>query len=471
MLARLLTLLLGVMTPVFARDLYVDPVSGDDRADGLAERVSGTSGPLKAISQAIKRADPGDTIHLQPVVYRDYAGFHGKRGEPGRPITLDGHGATLEGSEPLDPAQWRETAPGLFSCTNLLRNDDAIMGRWFFLWDGKMNHMGRTSKGPSAPLKKAAELQPGEWTFVIEPSRTNPPSRAFFGAFHVKLPRGQKLADANIRAPLRSAGVQFSGTNAHLVIRNLTATHVYNDGFNIHGHCEDVRFENVAAIECGDDGISAHETAQYHVDGFTSIGNSTGICDTGDSLTSYNNVFIRDCLGHDLYFLDTGCYSVSNAIVLSSASRTLVVTGREQTNRPCSLTLDNVFIRRETGSNEVRVTRNSVLSARHVTFFNLNFQATGGEVHLENCVVGGQTPPDLILWKDAKWTARTNLYDLHQIRRDQTFYTAQTFAEFQRITGQDVGSRWRKLVVEANAPRGLPVGVGANLTALRKLVR
>jgi len=68
------------------------------------------------ISPAIKLAQPGDTIHLEPgKVHRGYAGFHGKKGEPGKPITLDGHGATLEGSDPFDPAQWREIAPGLFA--------------------------------------------------------------------------------------------------------------------------------------------------------------------------------------------------------------------------------------------------------------------------------------------------------------------------------------------------------------------
>ena len=65
---------------------------------------------VKTIHEAIKVAQPGDTIHLQPIVYRDYAGFYGKKGAPGKPITLDGHGATLEGSDPIDPAQWKEVS-------------------------------------------------------------------------------------------------------------------------------------------------------------------------------------------------------------------------------------------------------------------------------------------------------------------------------------------------------------------------
>ncbi|MCX6848028.1 MAG: hypothetical protein NTY98_03825 [Verrucomicrobia bacterium] len=246
---------------------------------------------VPTIAHAIKAALPGDVIHLEPKVYRDYAGFYNKKGEPGKPITLDGHGATLEGSDPLDPTQWTEVSPGLFSNANLIaRNDDAIIGRWFFLWNGQMQHMGRTSKGRSAPLKKTEELQPGEWTFVKDPSREKPPSKQVYGTFYLKLPAGQKLADANIFAPMRSAGVQFSGDNAHLIIRNLTATHPYNDGFNIHGDCREVVFENI---------------------------------------------------GFDLFFLDEGRYTLTNALVISSAQNPLSITGR--TTGDCRMQMKNVF--------------------------------------------------------------------------------------------------------------------------------
>lgn len=458
--ALVLALLLVLVPSADARDIHVDPHTGDDAS---------ASGPFKSIPRAIKFAQPGDTIHLKPIVYRDYAGFYGKRGEPGKPIILDGHGATLEGSDPLDPDQWRETEPGLFHCDELLpRLDDAIIGRWFFLWNGEMKHMGRASKGASAKLKAPKELQHGEWTFVKDPERSPTKPGQIFGAFHLKLPPGQSLADANIFVPTRSAGVQFSGSrpnhNAHLVIRNLTATHPYNDGFNIHGHCEDVVFENIRAIECGDDGISAHETAQYRVDGFVSIGNSTGICDTGESQTSYNNVFIRDCLAFDLYFLDKGRYSVSNAVILSSSRRALHLTGRDFVDRPCSLRLDNVYIRRITDANEVRISKNSTLDARRVTLLGLNFQATGGDVRLHDSIIAGvpaaddfrptyeyiaaraksrgPLSPEILLWKDAEWTADNNRYDPRSLRVDKTFYTEKTFAEFQKRTGQDARSRW-----------------------------
>lgn len=478
----MLALLLVVLSapPSLARDIHVDPQAGDD---------SSPSGPVATIRQAIRMAQPGDTIHLRPIVYREYAGFYGVRGEPGKPITLDGHGATLEGSDPLKPEQWQAAGIDLYRCDDLLPYlDDAVIQRWFLLWDGKIQHMGRTSKGPSAPLKKPEELQPGEWTFVKDSGKQLPRPQQISGAFYVKLPPGQKLADANIFVPTRSAGVQFSSTgpnhNAHLVIRNLTATHPYNDGFNIHGHCEDVLFENIRAIECGDDGISAHETAQYCVDGFVSIGNSTGICDTGASETSYDRVFIRDCLAFDLYFLDTGRYSVRNAVVLSSAARTLYLTGREDTERPCSLVLDNVYIRRMTNTNEVRVSKGSILDASRLTLLGLNFQATGGEVKLHESVVAGVSTvgelPDtydyitttashgtlmseILLWRDVQSAADRNWYGVRSLRLDQTTYTAQNFTEYQTQTGQDADSRW-------DASGASDAKIGARLSELEMLV-
>lgn len=368
-------------------NLHVDPTDGNDAHDGR-------SAPVRTIGRAIKLARPGDTIHLRPMVYHDYAGFYGKQGLPGRPITLDGHGSTLEGSDPLDPAKWKEVSPGLFAHDELLppRNlDDAVLVRWFFLWDGKMNHMGRTSKGTKAPLKELDDLKPGEWTFVRDPAREQPGAANRRGTFYVRLPPGQKLADAKIAAPMRSAGVQMSGDNAHLVIKNLTCTHAYNDGFNIHGDCRDVAFENIRAVECGDDGISAHESAEYHVDGFISLGNSTGITDTGTATTSYKRVFIAECRAYDLYFLNNGRYKVDDAVVLSSSEHPLVVSVRA--GEHCELRLQNVFVRRLGTPEPARIEKHCTFYANRLTLEHLEV-VTRGDTTLDNCLINGRPHPE-----------------------------------------------------------------------------
>ncbi len=349
---------------------------------------------VKTIREAIKLAQPGDTIHLQPIVYHDTAIFQNKRGEPGKPITFDGHGATLEGADLLDSAKWKEVSPGLFANDELLPpgnlNEAAIM-RWFFLWNGKMNHMGRTSKGIKAPFKKVDDLKSGEWTFVRDTARQKPGSHQICGTFFLRLPPGQKLAEANIAAPMRLNGVQLGGDNAHLVIKNLTATHSHNDGFNIHGDCRDVLFENIRAIECGDDGISAHESAEYRVDGLVSIGNSTGITDILFARTSYNHVFIADCLAYDLYFLNSGRYQVENAVVLSSSEHPLTVQADK--GEHAELTLDNVFILRAGKPESALVQKNTKLNATRVTLENVPVNNLG-EVKYENCLINGQPMPE-----------------------------------------------------------------------------
>ncbi|MCX6898628.1 MAG: HEAT repeat domain-containing protein [Verrucomicrobia bacterium] len=460
--------------PVFSRELRVDPAKGNDAS---------AAGPFKTITRAIAIAGPGDTIHLMPGHYKESAAFLNKSGEPGHPITLDGHGATLDGAEPLKPADWEMVSPGLYRNRNLLPVNGANLGRWFFVFDGKMNHMGRTSKGPSAPLKKAEELAPGEWTYVpdapiVRKSEGGRPwdARQLKGAFYIKIDPAKALADYHIEAPLRSNGVSLSGRCEHLVIRNVTSTHVHNDGFNIHGYTRDILFENVKAVDCGDDGVSAHDDCQIRVNVLVSSGNSTGICDVGDSVSHYNRVFIKDCLGFDLYFLDTNEHSVSNSVVMSSAARTLLVTGRPNTNKVCTLRLDNVLVHRMAGTNEVRVTAGAVLDARRVTLCNLNFLVTGGAVTLRDSVVAGAAQPEISIWKDVRWQADRNLYDARFIRLDQTFYSPKTFSDYQRVTGQDKASRWLK--VEFKEPFdgqvAKPVvgkGMGTNVSRLPSEMR
>ncbi len=443
--------------------LQVDPRTGDDSQDGITR-------PVKTIARAIRLSQPGDTIHLQAIVYRDGAAFYNKSGEAGKPITLDGHGATLDGCDPLDPKGWVEAEPGMFRNDDLMPLTDAIIDRWFFFMDGKLNRMHRCSKGPSEPLRSPEALKPGEWTFVKDAERTKAARTGYIhGSFWLRLIPGQSLAEAKIEVPLRMAGVSMHGKCAHLVVKNLTATRPYNDGFNL-SDCRGVTFENIRAIDCADDGISAHGECRYRVDGFTSIGNATGICDTGHSETTYRRVVIRDCIGIDLFFLDTGTYSVNDSVVISSAAKAVYLQGRDKPSEPCRLTLDNVLIRRERTENEVRVSTNCVLTARRVSFLNLDLQATGGDIEFDHCVFGGtvatKTPrkPRIHLWKDAKWHGVGDWYDLESVRVGQSTFAPKTFSDFQALTGSDVGSRWEVLTTS-------PSDTGADDDALKTLLR
>ena len=106
-----LLLLVGFARAAMARDLFVDPVAGDDRASGLAREVTGKDGPVKTIARGVRLAGAGNVVHLAKAVYRESIVLHDKVGEPGRPIIVDGHDSTLEGSDPLRIDEWREVSP------------------------------------------------------------------------------------------------------------------------------------------------------------------------------------------------------------------------------------------------------------------------------------------------------------------------------------------------------------------------
>lgn len=439
-------LLLVLALPALGRDLHVDPAQGNDARDGV-------EAPVKTIARGIRLAQPGDTVHLAPGRYLESADLSRKHGEPDRPIVLDGHGAVLDGSEAVRASEWEPLGGDLYRKVKLIpRMDPAILGRWFFLWDGKMNHMGRTSKGRSAALKKSADLQAGEWTYVQEED-----------AFYLRLAPGQNLDAAKIRYPLRSSGVIESGTS-HLVVRNITATHVYNDGYNIHGSERACGFENIAAIECGDDGFSAHEDAECRIDGFVSIGNSTGLCDTVSSVTHYRNVFIKDCLGFDVFFIGDSPHSIENALIESSAQRPLAID--QHIDRPqngvSDVVLKNVLIRRVgEGSPEIRVGKNGRLTAERCTFLGLNMNvAAGGEVLLVHSLVAGEPKPQVVIAKDGRWRGNGNFFGLQFLRLAQTEFTAATFGEFPN----ESGSHW-------GMASEVPADVGVDSEALKSIRR
>lgn len=366
-----------------ADDLQVDGQAGDDEANGV-------DSPVKTIAAAIRLAKPGDTIHLQPeAVYRDWAPFYDVAGEPDRPITLAGHGATLDGCDPLDPKGWIDLGEGLFRHDDLLPLTDAIVDRWFFVQAGVLNRMSRCSKGPSQPLKEPGSLSAGEWTFVKDAERSAAARPGYIhGSFFLRLAPGKSLADARIEIPYRPAGVLMHGACRHLIVRDLRSIRPYNDGFNL-SDCQDISFENIHAIDCGDDGISAHGACRYRVDGLSSIGNATGICDTGDSETTYRRVVIERCVGFDLFFLDTGRYSLSDSIVRSSAARPLYLQGRDKPAEPCRLTLDNVLIDRVIEGGEIRVNANCLLTANRCEFRGLEVRVVEGNTLFTRCRIDG----------------------------------------------------------------------------------
>jgi Right handed beta helix region/Protein of unknown function (DUF1565) len=421
-----------VTAPAPAKKLLVDPAKGNDANDGRKAAV-------KTIARGIALAGPGDTIHLAPGIYYESADFTNKHGLPGFPITLDGHGAVLDGSEPTTAATWKELLPGVYRRDHLYPDiEAAIVDRWFILSQGQMNRMDRCAKAPSQPLLNSEALLPGDWTYVKAED-----------AFYLVLKPGELLDQMGIRYPARGYGVLFKETGSWITVKNITTTHVYDDGFHISGRQRNLAFENITAIECGDDGFSAENDADCSVKGLVSIGNGTGIYNAGNSRTQFKNVFIKDCIGFDLYFIGRE-HVLENALVESSASRAVWLDGThlKESGEICTLQLKNVVLRRvEGGPQEIRIGSRSFLEVERCKFLGLNILLNhDGRVNLKHSLVQGiEEKPDILIAPTATWQGEGNRYDLESLRVNNTRFTASTFSEFQAFTKSETGSRWSEM--------------------------
>lgn len=310
MIMKRLVLLMVIFLPVTAgaEIFYVHAEKGRKGATGSAED------PLRSVREAVVRARPGDTILLVPGqgIIKESININNRSGAVESPITLDGGGNWLTGAETIDPTEWVEVKPGLYRNSILIPRlagaDPAarkpLMGRFFLIINGVSERMGRFSKGNGnkAPWRNPAELEPGQWTYDEKD-----------GSLYFRTTSGTPMADYHLEAPVRQNGLAIRGECNHWMIRNLNVTHVWNDGFNFHGKTKDIRLENVSAVECGDDGMSAHEQCEIAVDGFIARDNSTGICHINESVSHNTRIRLEGNHGVNLYLLGSGHHEFTSS--------------------------------------------------------------------------------------------------------------------------------------------------------------
>jgi sialate O-acetylesterase len=141
------------------------------------------------------------------------------------------------------------------------------------------------------------KLKPGEMGYAKD------------GSLYFRWPKGCKPGKAigadrgrfkPIILPAKNGVNGVSIACSNIIIRNLTVKYAGNDGFNIHGHRRGIRLENVRALSCADEGISAHETAEMEVIDSEIAWNgsiSGGVTDVNDAVTTYRNCIVHDNTG------------------------------------------------------------------------------------------------------------------------------------------------------------------------------
>tara|TARA_R100000027_G_scaffold37442_1_gene27541 strand:- start:20248 stop:21666 length:1419 start_codon:yes stop_codon:yes gene_type:complete len=451
-----------------SRDLYVDPSQGNDRADGLSSAVEAGSGPVATIRRAVQMAEPGDVIRIVEGIDRVYEQvlFAEKSGTKEEPIVFDGQGAIIDGSVPIVREEWELVSEGLYRSTVIPEKycygvNPAYVGRFFFVWEGEINRMGRSLKGPKEPYMSPEELSPGQWTYVEGEA-----------AFYLRIEPDITLEEAPVRVPKIVSGVQISGECHNLIIRNVTVTHVINDGFalttgsNKQSTVENIRFENIVAKECGDDGLSAHGDCEVYVDGFLSIANSTGYCSQGVSIN--RNVRMEEIHGVEIFPIG-GRHEFINTTVVGHAAQpvTVLASAPFETSE---LILENCLILAAPGRKPVdarmRIQKGGVLRADRLSTQGISIQVSG-LMELSNSVIAGGREVTLNILEGAEWEGSNNLYDIGLFLLEGTRFAPRDFSTFSTAAHEE-GSSVRPISAlgEASSQSELSLSVGADLSRL-----
>jgi len=412
----------------------------------------------------MKRVEAGQTVHMAKTAtaYCEPLEFVNKSGVAGKPIIVDGHGATISSAKPIEPDDWTKVGEDLYRNDKLLfserllrrekDNDSAVISRFFFLWNGKINFMGRASKGDFPPLPKPNELQPGQWTFVEEEL-----------AFYLKAHPDKTLGDERIEYPTFRNAVTITGKCEHIIIRNLTATHVVNDGVGLTGYSRDLLFDHFSAIECGDDGMSAHEDNEFTTQDFVAIGNSTGITHVSNSHSINRRAYFRHNNSHEIKLFGSGTHEFIDCVIIPKRQAIQVFNVAAE-NNPASmanpaydvgkegikLVLQNVWIRDDRPSVTQKDREFAVeiwwphrLVADRLTLSSVSlFGYQNASLTLTNSIIGGERKPKVSLDPQTSWTANHNFYNLSEIIAKGVHYPKSEFETYRNATGQDMNSTW-----------------------------
>ncbi len=256
-----------------AETIYVNNVTGDDRAVGAYEDSVGERGPVRSIRRALQLARVGDHVLLtatgQP--YREEVSLSGPRlhGTRTNPFILDGRGATLEGMISTAGVRWRPERQEIFSFAPRYKAHQQL----FF------DAQPAVRRDVSSPAE-LADLGDREWTLVN--------GRIYFRVEPNRLPQDYQLEYADL-----PTGVTLYQCR-HVRIQNLKIRGFQLDGINATDGVRDTRLINIESLDCGRSGVAVGGTSEVDLVRSKLAGNAVAeLIVAGESLVRINDCQIN----------------------------------------------------------------------------------------------------------------------------------------------------------------------------------
>ncbi len=244
-----------------------------------------------------------------------------------QPAIFDGHGMVIDLGIDVTDHAWKKEGDIWTSSGPLLDREPIGAGQvaGLFLDDlplvvprdlvaEKLNPQ-RKSHCYMAP----AALKPGEMGYAED------------GSLYFRWPTGTEPEKTRILMPPKAGTNCVSIACSYIIVRNVTAKHAANDGFNIHGKWVGIRLENIRAIANADEGISAHDDVQMEVDHAEVAWNGStagGVADVNRCTTNYRNCTVHDNLGA-AFFFDGKSHTVTDTLIYHQSKDFSISKGTE----------------------------------------------------------------------------------------------------------------------------------------------
>jgi hypothetical protein len=240
-----------------------------------------------------------------------------KGGTKEQPVIFDGQGMTIDLAIDVTEHGWTKA-------DSLWTSNGPLLGR-APLEAGQLAGLFVDEVPIAIPRDVAAEkLHPDRKQHCyFEPARLLPGQMGYAedGSIYFRWPEGKRPGLARVLLPPKAGTSCVTIACSHIIVRNITARHAANDGFNIHGRWTGIRLENVKAIANADEGISAHDDVEMEVVGAEIAWNGSaagGVADVNRCVTSYRNCTIHDNLGAAFYFSGKS-HTVTDTMIYNQA--------------------------------------------------------------------------------------------------------------------------------------------------------
>lgn len=277
-------------------------------------------GIFTATGSRVPAAEP--RVVTTPLVIRD-------GGTPDKPTVFDGQGMVIDLGIDVTDHPWTK-ADDLWTSAGPLLDRKPIAG-------GQLAGLFINEIPLSIPRDLAAEkLHPDRKGFCyLPPDKLRPGQMGYAadGSIYFRWPAGKQPGSSSVILPPKPGTSCVSIACSHVIVKNITAKHAANDGFNIHGKWIGIRLENVKAVSNADEGISAHDDVEMSVIGAEVAWNGSaagGIADVNRCTTHYKDCIVHDNLGAAFHFSGKQ-HAVADCLIYNQSRDFSIATGTEVT--------------------------------------------------------------------------------------------------------------------------------------------